>query len=338
MQQLKGGGLGKRIIWIDIAKFFAIISVIIGHSFARNTFLWRVIYSYHMPLFFVLSGYTMNVPKSFSEITSYFIKLFKKLILPVFIIIALRMIFNIIIFQFSMEYFFQQIKEIFLQLLYSSGAEHKNFPYVLGGPWFLVALFYAKIIYFIILYYFKDYDFPLCLILGFLGIVLGERYILMQEFDVVLLVIFFLSFGRHLKLLFDLPIKMYYVNIIIFCAFIIWSLFFYIFNVNIEIATRHYPLGIISVLTALSMVVFICIFSAYIEKLNLYNILILYIGRSTLFIFIIHNFDYILVKLLSLLSINNIWMIIVSKLIFDCFVGVFINICLLKKNGVINCK
>lgn len=46
-----------RLTWVDIAKGLAIILVIIGHtapfgSIARNT-----IFSFHMPLFFLLSGY-----------------------------------------------------------------------------------------------------------------------------------------------------------------------------------------------------------------------------------------------------------------------------------------
>lgn len=65
----------QRIAWIDIAKGIAIILVVIGHcipdatsstgiSVSAYRWLHGVIYSFHMPLFFFLSGY-MIVCKNF---------------------------------------------------------------------------------------------------------------------------------------------------------------------------------------------------------------------------------------------------------------------------------
>ena len=48
----------KRIDWLDIAKGIAILCIIIGHSFGKNR-IGVFIFSFHMPLFFILSGYTM---------------------------------------------------------------------------------------------------------------------------------------------------------------------------------------------------------------------------------------------------------------------------------------
>jgi polysaccharide biosynthesis protein PslL len=48
----------QREIWIDVAKGLGIITVVIGHSeipFAKHYFYW-----FHMPLFFILSGYFLN--------------------------------------------------------------------------------------------------------------------------------------------------------------------------------------------------------------------------------------------------------------------------------------
>ena len=50
----------KRIEWIDICRGLAIILVIIGHSNLETGMAFNlksIIYSFHMPLFFVLSGY-----------------------------------------------------------------------------------------------------------------------------------------------------------------------------------------------------------------------------------------------------------------------------------------
>ncbi len=48
---------GDRIYWIDCAKGITILLVIIGHSI-YNPMVRGPIFSFHMPLFFILSGMT----------------------------------------------------------------------------------------------------------------------------------------------------------------------------------------------------------------------------------------------------------------------------------------
>lgn len=47
----------NRLIWIDYAKLIGIILVVVGHINPDNNFILPYIYSFHMPLFFILSGY-----------------------------------------------------------------------------------------------------------------------------------------------------------------------------------------------------------------------------------------------------------------------------------------
>lgn len=53
----------KRLFYLDVMKGILIILVILGHSIQdtisdyQNNFLFRFIYSFHMPLFFAISGY-----------------------------------------------------------------------------------------------------------------------------------------------------------------------------------------------------------------------------------------------------------------------------------------
>ena len=54
--------MGKRIEWIDVSKGIGIILVLIGHI-SLNGGLNKFIYSFHMPLFFILSGFTFNLAK-----------------------------------------------------------------------------------------------------------------------------------------------------------------------------------------------------------------------------------------------------------------------------------
>lgn len=47
---------GNRIVWVDYAKAIGITLVILGHVPVPEDIKW-VIYGFHMPLFFVISGY-----------------------------------------------------------------------------------------------------------------------------------------------------------------------------------------------------------------------------------------------------------------------------------------
>lgn len=47
--------LGSRAEWIDVLKGIGIILVVIGHVNTKG-FLVQWLYTFHMPLFFALSG------------------------------------------------------------------------------------------------------------------------------------------------------------------------------------------------------------------------------------------------------------------------------------------
>ena len=50
-----------RLDWLDIAKGIAIALVIVGHTVDSLSPVRQVIFSFHMPLFFILAGYTFRV-------------------------------------------------------------------------------------------------------------------------------------------------------------------------------------------------------------------------------------------------------------------------------------
>lgn len=49
----------KRIDYLDAAKGIAILAVIVGHFYAPGV-IGRIIYSFHLPLFFIISGYCIK--------------------------------------------------------------------------------------------------------------------------------------------------------------------------------------------------------------------------------------------------------------------------------------
>jgi len=71
----------KRIEYLDIARGIGILLVVLGHNDfgAISPFLQQVIYSFHIPLFFFLSGYFINISVPFSD---YFKKRFHSVLKP----------------------------------------------------------------------------------------------------------------------------------------------------------------------------------------------------------------------------------------------------------------
>jgi len=73
--------MSKRIEYIDIAKGIGILLVVLGHNDFEviSLFVQRLIYSFHMPLFFFLSGYFLNTAVPFFD---FFKKRFNALLKP----------------------------------------------------------------------------------------------------------------------------------------------------------------------------------------------------------------------------------------------------------------
>ena len=69
----------SRNEYIDWLKGFAIILVVLGHCWTLDRGLFWLIYRFHMPLFFCISGYLFNNKRNFKDFLK--IKL-KTLIIP----------------------------------------------------------------------------------------------------------------------------------------------------------------------------------------------------------------------------------------------------------------
>lgn len=73
---------GQRIRWIDVAKGICMISVIAGHMGVRS--ISNVVFSYHLTVFFILSGYTLKDNLSLEQVN----KRFRSLMIPYFVTCA----------------------------------------------------------------------------------------------------------------------------------------------------------------------------------------------------------------------------------------------------------
>ena len=76
--------MNRRVEYIDIARGIAIILMIVGHV-VQNTFFRHIIFSFHMPLFIIVSGYFYKDRPLKKEIKNVLLKL----IIPTTVIVFL---------------------------------------------------------------------------------------------------------------------------------------------------------------------------------------------------------------------------------------------------------
>lgn len=73
----------ERDHYIDIAKGFAMVLVIIGHTACVPYYMKYWLYSFHMPLFFLLSGLNFD-PDRYPTLKAFLLRKLQTLVLPYF--------------------------------------------------------------------------------------------------------------------------------------------------------------------------------------------------------------------------------------------------------------
>lgn len=122
----------ERKYWIDWAKVFGIYLVVLGHTTDGSELIRPLIYSFHMPLFFMISGY---LEKKYSgSAISYIKKTAKRLLIPYLIYGIISTLYVI---------FIVGSKDTIHTLLCLCVGRPQGFA---GPLWFVPVLFEIKII------------------------------------------------------------------------------------------------------------------------------------------------------------------------------------------------
>lgn len=147
-----------RITWIDNLKGLWMILILIWHSmFPIGNLLFWYIFSFHVALFFFLSWYLFNDEKH-KNFKIFTIDKFKRLIIPYFA-------FNLIFFIYEKLINTNQNHD-FLSILkwtlYWSWLRGNNEIFLLNvSTWFLIALFFTSIFYFLLNRYVKNKNYKI---------------------------------------------------------------------------------------------------------------------------------------------------------------------------------
>jgi fucose 4-O-acetylase-like acetyltransferase len=137
-----------REIWADNAKFIGISLMLLGHVALTDKSVIDFIYAFHMPLFFLLSGYFASDKQS--AFVPYLAKNVKGLLVP-YLFFAILSLPNMYYYLWNNRavYTFDSWGEFvckpLLGLLTVSTTEHS---YFIGPIWFFVALFNVRIFFY----------------------------------------------------------------------------------------------------------------------------------------------------------------------------------------------
>lgn len=330
----------KRSPYLDIIKAILILLVIIGHSIQYgsgstylekqlffNNYLFKFIYSFHMPLFIMISGYLSYNSLNKNSLKETFISKFKSLIIPLFF-------WSIIPFIINLE-FYSIIESLKLFIAVFS-----------TNLWFLWSLFYINILVKLINKYFKDNIF--IYILSFLITFILPNTFVIKYFNIqfslysflyfyFLIGYFYKKYNLEDKLNKLFNIKTLIINTIIFILLLIpFSTNDYIYISGINIIGNYKQLFIdlyrylLGLLGSIELLLLIKLLLPKIKD-NLKDKL-LYLGKNTLGIYIISSIihPYLLpIITKGLANINYLFIFIESIIIL--IISIII-IELIKKN------
>ena len=288
----------ERVDWIDCAKGIGMILVIISHTFtgANSTeqFLRGILFSFHMPLFFILSCMTFRFSGDDAEFVRKTRCAFRHLCVPALFIYLVNIIIEICISYQFIDWKWFWIGKLKI-LVYSSGTDVHTGGTVIpafGMMWFTVVLFTGRSLFDYLHLKLKPAWFAAAVfLLTLAGVLIGERKPLLLSFDIAMSVMLFFYFGDRLK-----RTVLRKSTAACITAFALWLstflLIYYGSHDYLELAARRYPVFPICYFTAVSGTMFIIYLCRLAEDLSWIRPVI-YIGRYSLYLYGVHAMDYL---------------------------------------------
>jgi len=330
--------------WIDVAKGIGILLVVVGHAInylnpenttATLTLIRDLIYSFHMPLFFFLSGFLLHytaIPREFM------LKKVKKLVIPYFVSYILLSLFLFI------SYLLIKIPDsfsgfhYFLGMLYGTivGFIQQTHADILNPLWFLPALFCALLIGYFLLYIFEKDQIlgSLSLLVTIcIGYVCGLSSIhLPWGFDIAMVAQAFVIPGYYIRKSGYSEIQK--VSVFSMGLLLLGFVAAYSLNGPPAMAVGHYNDLFFFFIAALCGVIGICIVSYYLSLSSPIEGILSFFGKNSLIILCFHMLPYTGIHYVGRFLSPRLYGFYFSNLLFEiaCMLMVSVLIILIVKH------
>lgn len=290
-------GSDSRLEHIDILKAVGIICVLIGHLYAPLP-IKVFIYSFHMPLFFLISGFLLKTDGSLGFILS---KSLRHLMIP-YLITCLAMAFMDVIFTgISAD---RMINRLMMSVygISSNIVPGEHFEITQIGPvWFLLALFWAQMI--VVMVWRVNANTSalsrllrgmIFILLSLIAIITGYRVWMPLAFLNGVVASIFVWIGSEAK---EQDVrKVLYKRSTVVVASVIWMICViadYLRGMHFSISIFQFPLYGFGFIGAVCGTIVLLSISRVLSLMNLKHItaILSNIGRSTLEIMCVHAVD-----------------------------------------------
>ncbi|MBO7519620.1 MAG: acyltransferase family protein [Clostridia bacterium] len=305
----------KRDTALDLAKGIGIFLVFMGHIDFPEEII-KLIYSFHMPLFFMCSGYLYKTEYDSISTSSYIKKQAKSLLYPYFVLGTIIIIYNSIVDVFFKRFLLIQLGKRVIALLYGAFIWENNYEYI-GVFWFLPALFCAQIIFHTISRTVKRLPAKIIVGLfvvafGFLvssligtankGVELPFNIRLPYCFDISLISTGFILFGHLIRYLRFSKV----INFTIGTLSLVAGLFLSVLNIKIDVLYLKFGSCLLFLLSAALSCTGIILLCKWISAFDFRFSLFGFLGKMSLLLMAIHM--YVLSyahRLLAFLNFDN---------------------------------
>lgn len=322
--------------WIDNAKGLAMLMVIVGHVSGELTgrlqFNW--VYGVHLVVFFLVSGYTMR-PKTLNS--EYVSKKFSGLMIPYFwtsFFVVLTDIMNSYVIQHNAS--IQNVTNIIYRditrIFFASGS-HTFFGSVdlgtrIGAIWFLPAMFFANIIFQILLNHVRD-DKILAIYsagISYIAYLLGRFIWLPFSIQSAMYAIFFIWIGYAVKK-YEVLEKIKPIHYVVALFILLLGIKYNYCNEGFVIAYAH------DVIFSLVIGIAGCILVYFVCKIDRRGRVLEYIGKNSLIVLCFHlyaletmgEYFYHILDWFRLEGNIRVWSFILMEVIFAVVGTVVLN-------------
>jgi len=277
--------MNNRIEWIDQAKGIGILLVVLGHMNIPIT-LSTIIFSFHMPLFFLLSGIVFNEIKYSKDFKTVLLAKSSTLLWPFFTFTLLSILLNVITGNIPAE----PVSNYLIHSLHLSIFAIDSIDTPL---WFLTALMSTEILFSQILRYtnLKHMIILLVIIFGTIGIINAYyfHYRLLLNLHIGLIALLFFSIGwflKHSKII-NFIINNKKIFLLLIVSFSL-TILFALSNVKVDMHDNSYGNFILFLFASLFGIYSIIALSHLTVHSHYLSTFLKYVGKNSLIILSVH--------------------------------------------------
>ena len=273
----------KREKYFDVAKGIGMLCIIAGHLDIHQ--IVKLVYPFHVPLFFIISGYFLNENKDVKKVLWKKCKnLFIPYILTIFMEIILSSIYILLRTQDGTTGIQNMARNKIISGIYASGMKNPLLKGVesVGAIWFLPTLFVSVMIVLLLIHF--KYSFVYIITLFFTGILISKIVWLPFGIAVGMCGSLFVFAGWYLKKTSILQNPyLWILSLIVYLIEISLNLF-------VIVASNHYPHYITS-FNAILISLGVIILAKYIEYIRYISDFLSFFGRNSLIVLCVHTIE-----------------------------------------------